>query len=166
MSKNKSPKPSFNELDLNHLTLPIHISHIKSGSTLCTNENKLIVIQDGSTTIEFMAPPKFEMKRIPWRHGLVRDIAWCPALCQFMLLTQKSLFALAIPSSSASGMNGADLELTAVSYSRVVPYANDKSFWRCACDGTTVYVSYSGKARMNCASHPRFLFRRIRFSDR
>lgn len=145
----KSSKSSHNELDLNHLTLPMHISHIKSGSTLCSNGKKLLVFQDGSTTIELSAPPKFEMKKIPWRHGLVRDITWCSALGQFLLLTQKSLFALGIPSSAAGGMNESDLELTALCYSRILPYANDKSFWRCVCDGTTVYISYSGKTESN-----------------
>lgn len=105
----------------------------------------MLLFQDGSTTIEMTTPPKFELKKIPWRQGLLRDIAWCPALDQFLLLTQKALFGLRVPSSSGGTAHEGDVELAALSYSPVVPYASDKSFWRCTCDGKTVYIVYSGK---------------------
>ena len=34
-------KESIDPLDLNHLTLPLHISHVKTGNTLCANEHLL-----------------------------------------------------------------------------------------------------------------------------
>src|SRR4051794_17056940 len=87
----KEEEQDDNKFHINRLTIPISISHLKTGNTLSTNDD-ILVIQDGSTTIEIRTPPKFEPKRMPWRNGLIRDIIWCSELNVFALLTQHSLF--------------------------------------------------------------------------
>lgn len=133
-------------LNLNHLTVPIYVAHVKPGSTVSANDDSFL-IQDGSTTIEIRTPPTFEPKRVPWRDGLIRDIAWCSQLNVFILLTQKSLFTfnphtLLAPSTTTINT---DIQLKITSYSKIKPYSDAHSFWRCTCIGTTIYISYSGK---------------------
>jgi hypothetical protein len=132
-------------LALNKLTVPLHISHLKPGNTLCANDNVLI-LQDGPTTIEIRTPPKFEVKKIPWRYGLIRDIVWCPEFGVFILLTQKALFTLNTKSfvSPPSALYNTDIQLTVNSYAKIKPFDEKSSFWRCTCAGTTVYISNSG----------------------
>lgn len=132
--------------NLNHLTIPSYISHIKPGTTICANDNSFLV-QDGSTTIEIRTPPKFEPKKVPWRDGLIRDIVWCSELNVFILLTQKNLFTfnphsiLALPTTTIN----TDIQLKITSYKKIKPENDTQSFWRCTCVGTTVYIIYSGK---------------------
>jgi hypothetical protein len=135
-----------NELHLNSLKVPIYVSHIKPGNTLCANNDSFLV-QDGSTTIEIRVPPNFEPKIIPWRNGLIRDIVWCPELNVYILLTQKSLFTfnpLSIIAPPTTTIN-TDTQLKVTVYSKIKPYNQESSFWRCACIGTTLYICYSGR---------------------
>lgn len=127
--------------DLNQLTVPDHVSHIKTGHTIATN-GRILLVQDGPTTLEFAVPPKFDMKKIPWKFGLLRDLVWSEELSMFILLTKSNLYGLQI-----GGIADANSEprLSSLCYSKIIPSSNDKSFWRCMCVGSTVYISYSGK---------------------
>jgi hypothetical protein len=144
----KGPKETDDddELNLNYLTVPSCIAHVKAGSTLCTND-EILILQDGATTIEVRLPPKFEAKRVPWRDGLLRDIAWCSELGVFVFLTQKTLFTfnpkslVALPTTTIN----TDIQLTMTSYNKIKPFDDKNSFWRCAVVGKTVFISYSGK---------------------
>jgi len=134
------------QLNINSLTLPISVTHLKPGNTLSTN-NDSFLLQDGSTTIEIRAPPKFEVKKISWRNGLVRDIVWCSELNVYILLTHKSLFTFDPQTSIAPPTTtiNTDIQLKIVEYNKIKPYDNEHSFWRCTCVGTTLYISYSGR---------------------
>jgi hypothetical protein len=127
------------------MTLPSELSHVKSGNTLCSIDS-VMLIQDGSTTIEFRLLPNLEPKRIPWRFGLVRDIIWCSDLGVFILLTKDALFnispkSLLIP---ATAVNKPMPDFTINTYKKAKPYDSKALFWRCTCVGTTLYISYSG----------------------
>jgi len=132
------------QLNINSLTLPISVTHLKPGNTLSTN-NDSFLLQDGSTTIEIRALPKFEVKKISWRNGLVRDIIWCSELEVYILLTQKSLFTFDPQTSIAPTTINTDIQLKIIPYSKIKPYGNEQSFWRCTCVGTILYISYSGR---------------------
>ncbi|CAF1079749.1 unnamed protein product [Rotaria sordida] len=149
MSKKKSSDKQSNdnddELKLNELKLPIYVSHLKSGNTLCANDN-LLILQNGSTTLEIRTLPKFEPKHIPWHEGLLRDIVWCSELGLFIFLTQNALFTFnpqSIASPSTTTIN-TEYRFKIISYSTIKPYDNNSVFWRCTCVGTTVYITYSG----------------------
>jgi hypothetical protein len=124
---------SVYQLNLNNLTIPIYTAHLKPGNTLCANDDTFIV-QDGSTTIEIRNPPKFALRKIPWRHGLIRDMIWSSELHVFIFLTQKSLFTFD-PTTAVS------------SHNKIKPLDDKHSFWRCTCIDTTLYISYSGTSR-------------------
>jgi hypothetical protein len=133
------------ELNLSRLTIPVYIYHVKSGNTLCSNDNVLL-LQNGSTTIEFCLLPKYKPTKLPWRFGLIRDIVWCPDLNLFILLTRDSVFSvspqsLLIPDTAA---NKPIADFTINAYKKIKPYDTNASFWRCTCAGTTLYISYSG----------------------
>jgi hypothetical protein len=138
------------ELNLNNLTVPIYIAHLKPGNTLCANDDTFIV-QNGSTTIEIRNPPKFAPRKIPWRDGLIRDIIWCSELHVFVFLTQKNLFTFNPQSLNPlpSATNKPDPQLRVTSYQKIKPLDNKHSFWRCTCVDTTIFVSYSGISRLN-----------------
>ncbi|CAF2920910.1 unnamed protein product [Rotaria sp. Silwood2] len=149
MSKNKSSDKQLNDNDdglkLNQLKLPMYVSHLKNGNTLCTNDN-LLILQNGSTTLEIRTPPKFEPTHIPWHEGLLRDIVWSSELGLFIFLTQKALFTFnpkLIACSPTTTVN-IELQFKLTSYSTIQPYDNNSSFWRCACVGKTLYITYSG----------------------
>lgn len=144
-SKKETKDADDDDMKLNELTVPIYVSHVKPGSTLATN-GELIVIQDGSTTIEVRTPPKFQPKRIPWRDGLIRDIAWCSELRVFFLLTQKGLFAFdsqALVAQPTTTIN-TEIQPKVISYTKIKPMDDAHSFWRCACVGKTLYICYAG----------------------
>jgi len=143
MSKKNS---SNHEFILNQLTIPTYVSHLKPGTTLSANDD-IFIVQDGSTTIEIRAPPKFEPKKAPWHDGLIRDIVWCSEFRVFILLTQKGLFTFnpqSLVTFPTTTIN-TDTQLNISSYSKIKPYDENHSFWRCACVGKTIYISYSGK---------------------
>ena len=132
-------------LHLNEFTVPINVSHVKPGTTLCSN-GQILLIQDGSTTIEFRLPPKFLPKKIPWRSGLIRDIIWCEDLGVFLLLTKDSLHSISPQAlfTSETGVNKPQTEFSVSTYNKIKPFNGDTSFWRCTCAGTTLYIIYSG----------------------
>lgn len=149
MSKkhNASKEEDLDTLHLDRLTVPISISHIKPGNTLCANEY-VFVTQNGPTLIELRAPPKFEPRKIPWRDGLLRDIVWCPQLAVFILLTQKTLYTFDPASITApvhSSMATRDLQLKITAYNKIKPFDDRFSFWRCTAVGTRIFIVYSGK---------------------
>ena len=149
MSK-KHNKPEEEDLDALHLdglTVPIYIAHIKPGNTLCANED-VFIAQNGPTSIEIRAAPKFEPKKIPWRDGLIRDIVWCPQLAVFVLLTQKTLYTFdpaSITAPVARHMATSDLHLKISAYNKIKPFDDRYSFWRCTSVGTRIFIAYSGK---------------------
>ena len=104
---------------LNDLKIPLHVSHVKPGNTLCTND-EFLILQNGSTTIEIRSPPQFRPKQVPWRDGMLRDISWCPELGIFILLTQKAVFAfnskpLVAPPPPITAATNNDSQLTIIS---------------------------------------------------
>jgi hypothetical protein len=143
-------KFSDDELNLNNLTIPIYLAHLKPGNTLCAN-NDMFIIQDGSTTIEIRIPPKFTPRKIPWRGGLIRDIIWSAELQVFIFLTQKGLFTFNPQSLNPppTATNKPDPQLRVTSYQKIKPLDSKQSFWRCACVDTTIFVSYSGDICIN-----------------
>ncbi|CAF1053332.1 unnamed protein product [Rotaria sp. Silwood1] len=133
------------EFRLNQITQPIYVSHVKTGSTLCSNDH-ILLLQDGSTTIEFRGYPKFQPVRIPWHNGLIRDMVWCSDLNVFILLTKDALFSVS-PTSLFTVETAKDKPLVDLKiniYQKVKPFNNNVSFWRCTSAGTTLYISYSG----------------------
>ena len=133
-------------LKLNQLTVPKQVFHVQGGNTLCSND-QILLLQDGSTTVEFRLPPNFQAKRIPWRFGLVRDIVWCSQFDVFLLLTRDALHSLS-PNSmfiSASARNKPLEKYPTKTYARIKPFHPDNLFWRCACAGRTLYITYAGK---------------------
>jgi len=121
------------------------VSHLKSGNALCANNNVLL-LQDGSTAIEFRLPSKFHRKLIPWRFGLIRDIVWCSDLDLFILLTKDTLFNIS-PKSLLIPETALDKPLenfTINTYKKIKPRTNNLLFWRCTCAGTTVYITSAG----------------------
>ncbi|CAF2447024.1 unnamed protein product [Rotaria sp. Silwood2] len=133
------------EFRLNQLTQPIYISHVKTGNTLCSNDH-ILLLQDGSTTIEFRTPPKFQPTHISWHNGLIRDTTWCSDLNVFIVLTKDALFSVSPISlftiETATNKPLVDLKISA--YKTVKPYNDNVSFWRCTCAGETLYINYSG----------------------
>ncbi|CAF1141159.1 unnamed protein product [Rotaria sp. Silwood1] len=149
MSKKESSDKTLNdnddELKLNKLNLPSYVSHLKNGNTLCTNDN-LLILQNGSTTLEIRTQPKFEPKHIQWHEGLLRDIVWCSELGLFIFLTQRTLFTFdpnLIASTPTTTVN-IEMQFKLSSYSIIQPYDNKSLFWRCTCVGKTLYITYSG----------------------
>ncbi|CAF1113041.1 unnamed protein product [Rotaria sordida] len=130
---------------LNQLTEPTYISHVKTGNTLCSNDH-ILLFQDGSTTIEFRTPPKFQRAHTSWHNGLIRDSIWCSDLDVFILLTKDALFSLSPTSlfTTETAKNKPLVDLKIHTYNKVKPYNNNVSFWRCTCAGTTLYINYSG----------------------
>jgi len=126
------------------MTSPMHLSHVKPGYTLCSNGN-VMLMQDGSTTIEFRLLPNLEPKKLPWRFGLVRDIIWCSDLDVFLLLTKDALYSISPKSLliPATATNKPMPDFTINTYKKVEPYDVNASFWRFTCVGTTLYISYS-----------------------
>jgi len=132
-------------LQLNKLTVPFYVSHVKPGSSLATNGD-IVVIQDGSTTLEIRTAPKFEPKKLPWRDGLIRDIIWSSDLQLFFLLTQKNLFAFdpqTIVAPSTTTIN-TELQFKVLSFTKIKPIDESHTFWRCTCVGSNLFLSYSG----------------------
>jgi hypothetical protein len=146
MSHKKSSEQ--NELNLNQLSKPTHLAHVKSGSTLCSSDN-VILLQDGSTTIEFRLSPEFQVKRLPWRFGLIRDIVWCADLDLFILLTRDAAYSISPKSLfiEKRALNKPLPDFTVNTYSKLKPDNDRNSFWRCTCVGTTLYIVYSGMGR-------------------
>ena len=154
MSKKRDLSEKTEEIDalhLNHLTVPIYTGHIKPGNTLCANDN-LFVVQNGPTSIEVRSAPKFEPRKIPWNHGLIRDIVWCPELSVFVLLTQKTLFtfnphSITNPTTmtTTTALPLGDIQLKISAYNKIKPFEDRYSFWRCTTVGTRVFVAYSGR---------------------
>jgi hypothetical protein len=135
------------DFSLNRLMRPVYMSHIKAGSTLCSN-GSVLLDQDGSTTIELRIPPKLQPKKIPWRYGLVRDITWCPELETFILLTRDALYSfspksLLLTENATTNKPIPDLKIN--TFKKVKPYDENNSFWRCTCAGATLYITYSGR---------------------
>lgn len=151
MSKKPVPHQQAHEekdetFNVNDLTVPTYITHIKPGNTLCANHDTFVV-QNGPTTLEVRTPPNFEAKKIPWSNGLLRDIVWCPELNVFALLTQNGLFTfdprcLTTPAGSVASN---DIQLKISAYNKIKPFDDRHSFWRCTFVGTTVFIVYSGK---------------------
>jgi hypothetical protein len=115
------------------------------GSTLCSN-GSVLVFQRSSSTIEFCKLPNFQSTRIPWRHGLIRDLIWCSAMRMFIMLTKDSLYSIdPLPLFSSAATPYKRLRTLATKiYNNVKPFAEDQSFWRCTCIGTRLLISYSG----------------------
>ena len=143
---NKKTEENTDQIHIEDLKLPIHVSHVKPGNTLCSND-QVILIQDGSTTIEFRLPPKFLPKKIPWRFGYIRDIVWAPNLGLFILLTRDALYSVSpqslLTAESAASKPLADFTIN--TYKKIKPYDSTHLFWRCTCAGTTLYIAYSGR---------------------
>lgn len=143
---NSQPVQNSNPFKLTRLTLPIHLSHLKSGNTLSTN-GKVLVLQDGSSTIEVRKPPDFKPTKIPWRNGVLRDIVWSAGLNAFILLTKNALYSLKLNAHEAylpPSLNPA-AEFTVRAYSQIKPSDEQGSFWRCACVQSTLYIAYAGR---------------------
>ncbi|CAF0977103.1 unnamed protein product [Rotaria magnacalcarata] len=140
-----TPQENPDAFDLTKLTQPISISHAKPGNTICGNDHVLL-LQDGSTTIEFRIPPKFQSKCIPWNYGLIRDIIWCSNLNIFILLTRDSLLSIspegAIVPAKTTTKSLDDFKIH--KYPTVKPYDSSVVFWRCTCIGTSLFITYSG----------------------
>ncbi|CAF4293935.1 unnamed protein product [Rotaria socialis] len=140
-----TPQENPDTFDLTKLTLPISISHAKAGNTICANDHVLL-LQDGSTTIEFRIPPKFQSKSIRWNYGLIRDIIWCSNLNIFLLLTKDSLLSISpegvVVPAKATTKSLDDFKIN--KYPTVKPYDQNVGFWRCTCIGTSLYICYSG----------------------
>ena len=96
--------------------------------------------------MEFLAPPKFKPKSISWYYGLVRDIAWCPNLNTFILLTKDALLSVSTESlfSAERIANKPFVDLEVKKYDTVKPCDDNISFWRCTCAGTKLFINYSG----------------------
>ena len=133
------------QLKLNKLNIPILVTDAQLGNTLCSN-GTILVLQRTSSTIGFWRLPTLQSTNIPWRHGLIRDITWCFDLNVFIILAKDTLFSfdpqpLFIPEGA---INRPLRKLATKIYHTVKPFAEDTSFWRCACVGTKLYISYSG----------------------
>jgi hypothetical protein len=146
MSKKEPKVKDDDELHLNYLTVPNFVAHVKAGNTLCTDD-EILILQNGSTTVEIRIPPKFEPKKFPWKEGLIRDIAWCPKLGVFIFLTHNSLYTFNPKSIAAAPTTttNTDVQLIVTSYSKIKPFSDKNSFWRCTCVDTRVFISYSGE---------------------
>jgi hypothetical protein len=87
----------------------------------------------------------FHPRKIVWDYGVLRDIIWCHGLGVFGLLTKDNLFTIdPKPLYSPETVNMPTVELIINAYSAITPGIDNKSFWRCACAGKTLYVIYSG----------------------
>lgn len=147
LSTYKKESKKDGKLDLKHLKLPQYLSHVKAGNSLCANKYVLL-FQNGPTTIEIRAPPKFEAKQIPWHEGLLRDIIWSEDLGTFILLSQNSVFTFNASSITAPKLHATSIhtefQLKAKSYEKIKPYNSNSRFWRCASTDKTLYICYSG----------------------
>jgi hypothetical protein len=147
-SFHQEPEQKVDEFSVNRLIVPDYISHVKTGNTLCSNDNNMLILQDGPITLDIRFAPKFDSKKFPWHNGLVRDIIWCPDLNEFFLLTKNALFSFnpssLIASTFATTTKSPAADLVINSYKKVKPHDDIDSFWRCACVGTTIYITYSG----------------------
>ena len=132
---------------LDQLTIPTQIYHLQAGNTLCSND-QVVVLQNGSTTIEFRIPPKFQSKRIPWRFGLVRDIVWSSQIDGFLLLTRDALHSINPKPLfvSESARNKSLEKFSTKTYKQVKPFSQENLFWRCTCVGTTLFITYAGSS--------------------
>lgn len=133
----------------NNLTIPTEISHIKAGHTLCVNE-KLLVVQDGPTTLEIRLIGEFKAKRVPWNFGLIRDLIWSRELGLFFALTKTCLLSLNLEEfgrakTLTSGSPQFDINL----YTSVRPADEINSFWRLTSIDKFLYVSYTGFSRVS-----------------
>ena len=164
------PEQSSNPFKLTRLTTPSYLAHLKSGNTLSTN-GTLLVLQDGSGTIQVRTPPDFQPKKIPWRNGVLRDIVWSSGLNTFLLLTKNALYSLRYHPPEPFQLPAPNLEseFTISAYSKIKPYDEECAFWRCACVQSTLYITYAGRTGRTCrvVSESALLrFSRLRNSDR
>ena len=132
-------------LNLTKLSVPFNVLHVKTGHTLCANR-KLLVIQDGPTTLEIFKLPELTMTRIPWNFGMMRDLIWSDDLNMFLVLMRNSLRNINLGVFDGPTVSSSDKNSTAgKEYTNVKPFGDEGAFWRCTCAQKTIFITYTGR---------------------